>query len=1218
MDEVYKELEDLRSDMETLKEEYRVKCQLSESLRRAHDEQLDRLQEAKAKMEKQEREIDTKAAEICLVKKTYEDLKSIVAEKESALKSLGLANENLRTSFREKMRNLEGENKELVSALDLAHAKREEQERMICSYREEIEGLKSLLSVSQRRYSDAEQRAQAPREVVRRRDEMLLKLEEEKGEVEDQLKWKIEQFRHLEEAHSKLQDEFRAAQREWGSERSNLLDEIRTLQMNLDSQTRVLEDLRSQLNMCNQALAHEESRRKLLEVQMSESKSLYDNVVSEYEEARSTIEALTTRRDEEIASLRNALAIKATDLKEMEYTRYQIEQENEELRESLKEHQEAQIDGVGASASLKTLRRKFKALEQAHRGCSEKLKAREAELKAQIEKLGMNLDECLSQLSSRDKQLQELQSELKGSHSLLMQQKLENEEISVVLMVLKSKFLESCSNIEPLKLEAEQHTAKVEERIALMTKQLRQKNIALMQAQAKAIQEHEMLDSSRSRIEYLESIEWKYAMVLKELDTYKGMLEESCRNFDRLKEQASQKENNLQEDLRKASNVLEQANYALAEKTSELNKVAFELEQQKLVAERMEKIKSDLETELNKYQDERQAATRELEVALLAKLHAEKSLMEEKENFRQITEERDKIVEELRQCIVCMEEDNARRASQNECKLQEELRKASNALEQANCTLAEKTSDLNKVEFELEQQKLVMKQMEKIKSDLEAQLNKYRDERQAGTRELEVVLLAMMQAEKSLMEEKEKFCQITEERDKIIEELQQHIVCMEEDNVRRASQKESNLQEDLRKASNALDQANYALAEKTSELNKVEFELEQQKLVMERMEKIKSDFETQLYKCHDERQAATRELEVACLAKIQAEKSLMEEKENFRQITEETDKIIEKLRRHIICMEEDNARRESEVATLVKLEAEKITEKHEKKFLEFAEDVNRRLKGIETKFDLLGQNYVLRESEILMTLGQEKAKWFKVMKEKENIIAGVQKHVLSLERNITQFVEAAAASKLAGKQLEICKLYEALQKFAADYLLDEQEIQFKNMWIAELETEISTLQLKLKVEEKLSFDSQKCVERLKAEVATEKLEKEKEQILVLNELKTTQNNKRTLEDQLGQCKANIKALHDIIAQFTSERGKLVGQVMGFNEMIGMIFHMDEDLTRTWDRVMQKAGNEDSVKTSDRKDLFTSSKLDGRNNISPSRNKAGQVTDRRSPLKEYNC
>ena len=58
------------------------------------------------------------------------------------------------------------------------------------------------------------------------------------------------------------------------------------------------------------------------------------------------------------------------------------------------------------------------------------------------------------------------------------------------------------------------------------------------------------------------------------------MLEESCRNFDRLNEQASQKENNLQEDLRKASNVLEQANYALAEKTSELNKVEFELEQQ--------------------------------------------------------------------------------------------------------------------------------------------------------------------------------------------------------------------------------------------------------------------------------------------------------------------------------------------------------------------------------------------------------------------------------------------------------------------------------------------------------------------------------------------------------------------------------------------------------------------------------------------------------------
>ncbi|XP_019705670.2 uncharacterized protein At4g38062 [Elaeis guineensis] len=1217
MEEVYKELEDLRSEMETLKEEYRLKCQLSENLRRAHDEQVDRLQEAKAKIEKQEREIDSKAEEICSVKQICENLKSSFAEKETALKSLDLANENLRTSFRENMRNLEGENKELALALDEANAKREEQERMMCSYLEEIEGLKSLLSVSQRRCSDAEHRAQAPREV-RRRDEMLLQLEEEKGEVENQLKWKIEQFRHLEEAHSKLQDEFWAAKREWGSERSNLLDEIHTLQMNLDSQTRVVEDLRSQLNMCNQALAHEESRRKLLEVQMSESKALHDNVVLEYEEARSTIEALTTRRDEEIASLRNALSIKATALKEMEYTRYQIEQENEELRESLKEHQEAQINGVGAAASLKTLRQKFKALEQAHRGCSEKLKARAIELKTQMEKLGMNLDECLSQLSSRDKQLQELQIELEGSHSLLMQQKLENEEMSVVLMVVKSKFLQSCSKIETLKHEAEHHGAKVEERIALMTKQLEKKDIALIQAQAKAMQEHEMVDSLQSRTEYLESIEQKHALVLKELDTYKGMLEESCRNFDRLNEQASQKENNLQEDLRKASNVLEQANYALAEKTSELNKVEFELEQWKLVVERMEMIKSDLEIQLNKYEDERQAATRELEVALLARMQAEKSLMEEKENFHQIAEERDKIVEELRQCIVCMEEDNARRASQKESKLQEDLRKASNALEQANYALAEKTSQLNKVEFELEQQKLVTKQMEKIKSDLEAQLNKYHDERQAATRESEVALLAKMQAEKSFMEEKEKFHQKTEERDNIIEELRQHIVCMEGDNARRASQKESNLQEDWRKASYALDLANYALADKTSELNKVEFELEQQKLVMEQMEKMKSDLETQLDRYHDERQAATRELEVACLAKIQAEKSLMEEKENFCHMTEERDKILEELRQHIICMEEDNARRESEVATLVKLEAEKITEKHKKKFLEFAEDVNRRLKGIETKFDLLEQNCVLRESETLMTLEQEKVKWFKVMKEKENIIAGVQKHVLSLEQNITQFVEAAAASNLADKQLEICKLYEALQKFAADYLLDELEIQFKNMWIAELETEISTLQWKLKVEEKLSLDSKKCVERLKAEIATVRLEKEKEQILVLKELKSMQSNKRTLEDQLGQCTANIKTLHDIVAHFTSEREKLVGQIMGFNEIICMIFHMDEDLSRTWDRVMQKAGNEDSMKTSDREDLFSSGKLDGRNCISPSRNKAGLATDRRSPWKEYNC
>jgi len=89
---------------------------------------------------------------------------------------------------------------------------------------------------------------------------MLVKLEEEKAAVEGKLKWKAEQFRHLEEALKKVQDDFRAAKKEWGSDRSTLVNRIGTLEADLDSKTRVAEDFRSRLDMCSQALAHEEGQ----------------------------------------------------------------------------------------------------------------------------------------------------------------------------------------------------------------------------------------------------------------------------------------------------------------------------------------------------------------------------------------------------------------------------------------------------------------------------------------------------------------------------------------------------------------------------------------------------------------------------------------------------------------------------------------------------------------------------------------------------------------------------------------------------------------------------------------------------------------------------------------------------------------------------------------------------------------------------------------------
>ncbi|WOK99336.1 hypothetical protein Cni_G08048 [Canna indica] len=642
MEELCKQLDDLTSEMKVLKEEYQDKVVLSESLRRAHEEQLARIQEANVQIEKQTKKIDAKVEEISMYKKKYEDLESRFAEKESALKHLDLINDNLKISTRKKLMDLEEKNRELILTLDEANTKLEDQEKTICSYKEEIEGLKGLLVASQKRCFDAELRARAPIEVTRR-EEVLLKLEEEKTDTENQLKWKIEQFNHLEEAHRKLQKDFQVAKKEWALERSNLVDEIGTLQMKLDSQAVLIEDLTSEVKMCNEALAYEESRRKLLEVKISESKTLYDKIFSDYEEARLTIEAITAKRDEEIASLRISMASKSTLVKEMEFRSTQLEQENKELKTSLREFQNAQVNGADTTSATKNLRNKIKNLEHAHRSCSEKLKAKEAEFGTQIAKLEKDLDNCFCELISKDKQILDLQLELEACQSSLMLQKLDNEEMTTVLMLVKSKFYESSSVIENLQLKMAQHNAKVAEKTEVLMEQLEWKKFTVIQAQVETLREHDTGE-----------------LLKKELEICRGKIDELYLNIDCIKHQASEKETAIQDSLQRTLADLERANHALAEKTSELNEMKFELQQRSFVLEKMEKAKFLTETELNNYRDESKTIRKRLDAAVAGKMETEKELRQVREYFCKLNSEKDKIIEELQQKVSFLEEDNER------------------------------------------------------------------------------------------------------------------------------------------------------------------------------------------------------------------------------------------------------------------------------------------------------------------------------------------------------------------------------------------------------------------------------------------------------------------------------------------------------------------------------------------------------------------------------
>ncbi|XP_050261490.1 uncharacterized protein At4g38062-like [Quercus robur] len=726
MEDVYKELDEVKAEIEKLKAEYRIKTELSESLKRAHNEQLLKHQEAKLQIEKQTQELNAKSEEISELRKINEDLTSSLHEKELSFRHLSSVNEKFRADCGQKLQKLEGENRELVLALDETTARKKELELNVCDSHKEIEGLKRLLLVTERKCFEAEQMAQKPKEL-RQRDVVIVKLEEENRDVQDQLKWKNEQFKHLEEAHKRLQDQFQLSKEEWEREKSALLEEISSLQTNLDSQTRILEGLQTRLDMCNQALAHEESRRKFLEVQVSEFKIRFENVFAQSEEETSKVLNLTVQRDEEIARLRNALGSKETLTKEMEFKIAHLEQENQDLGESLKELREAQIKNAGAT-SLTKLRNKLKGLEQVHSNCSNNLKAKESEWSFQMEKMKSDIDSYKSGLKDKVKQIKELQMDLENSHSTI---EVLSEEISIVCTILKSEISEAYSKILDAKAEMELHDKEKEGKISHLIEQLK-----VNKSHLDLGQENKELASLRKRVESLECMQ---ASKDDELQRYKQMLEESSECQLQLKKQVLQMESALENEKRGAFEALEKANLELAEKICEASQLQYEVQ----------KWKSDSES-LKACLNKKQETCKQLETSLITQAKLEQMLKDEKENLLYIAKEQEKRIEGQQQQIVSLEA------------------KIVAKTEELEASLKDKDSIL-----------LIAEEKEICIENLQKDLIFLKQE--SKRREAEASVLGRLAAEKAFEEEKEKFLQLMNEKDQGINDLQVLAVSLEQD-----------------------------------------------------------------------------------------------------------------------------------------------------------------------------------------------------------------------------------------------------------------------------------------------------------------------------------------------------------------------------------------------------------------------------------------------------
>lgn len=638
MDKVYEELDEAKAEIEKLKAELRAKTASLENLKRSLNEQVNQTREAKLKAEKLDQELLQKDGEIAEARNSFEDLKGNLKEQESIIKHLSAANDKLRVNCDEKFRKWEDEKRGLVLALEESNEKAENQEQQVYQCRQEIERLKGGLSVSKKKFLEAKENLK-PSKELRERDGMFLKLEEENRKVGEQLKWKKEQFKHLEEAHEKLRDQFRSSKKEWEMEKSTLLDEISSMEVKLDSQIRISGDLQHQLQTCHQALAHVESQKKRLEVEVSDFKTQLHNADSEYQDARLQLDCLNSHRDKDIADLRYSLKTKEACNKEAKYRIEKLEQENQELRMSLKELQEAQIQEAGASYSQSKLRSKLRNLEQTHKECASTFKAKEAEWNSQIEQLTGDLNRCQSELEARIAAVEELQMELERSHSLTIEMKLLNEEMSVMLLVLKQ-------GISEAQLKLANHKER-ERKVFQLMKQLEMKDAALVSAQKDINEERERAACWMRQVEsYGSSKEELQQSLQNELDKHKGMLEESTMCQQVLKEKVLQMECDLKEQLDEVHEALDIAIIELDERVCERNEMEFELQIWKSVVER---LKNDLE--------ENHLMRKELETSLLAQVDVGESLKQEKDSLVYKLEEKERRIEYLQRNVVLLEQE---------------------------------------------------------------------------------------------------------------------------------------------------------------------------------------------------------------------------------------------------------------------------------------------------------------------------------------------------------------------------------------------------------------------------------------------------------------------------------------------------------------------------------------------------------------------------------
>ncbi|XP_022752043.1 uncharacterized protein At4g38062-like [Durio zibethinus] len=1177
MQKVYEELDEVKVENEKLRADFKSKAALCEHLKEVQNEQVRKIQEASLRIEKQAQELLVKEEEISLVKQANEDLNASLNEKESIIKHLNAANDKLRDERDEENQKWKQENRRLVWALYEANDKNIVQEQKINVLKAEIEGLKALLSVSQKKCSEAEKNAKSPKEK-RERDDLLVKAEEDRRKVEDQLKWKKEQFKHLEEAHDKLRNQFKVRKKEYEQEKFTLLDEISSLQTRLDSQIRITGDLQNRLQMCNQALAHEETRRKYLEVENSEFKARFENIFAECQNAKSQLECLNSQRDNEVATLRHLLGTKESFYKEMEYRSGKLAQENQELMTSLKELQEARIQEAGSSSSLSKLKNKLKSVEQMYKECSANLRAKEAEWNSQREEMTRKLNDYSSQLESKDVTLKVLEMELEGYRSSAVQLKLQNEEISVMLLLLKSGMSEAQLKLANVEAELGLHEKERVENLSILREQLEMKNTSLANDRRDIAEERERTAILSRRVDTLGQLEDKHQLTQKELNRCKEMLDESSRYRLRLKEQALQVDNDSKEKIREVCDALDVANSEVVKEREKAASLLRRVESLDLIAGQRLQMQEELERYKERIEEASRYQTHFEEKALQMEGDSRKKLGEVCDALdtakSELTEERERTASLMKRV------ESLDHTEEQWLQTEEELERYKEMLKEAS-----------RSQRQLEEQAVHMKnefgeKLRKVCDALETVKLELTEERERTASLMKRIESSGHLEEQWALKQKDldRYKQMYEKSSRCQLQLEEQISQIESDSKRK-----------LTEVCNALEKANSELVEKICEGHEIEFELWIWKSIAER---LKVDLE--------ESQELRKELETSLLAQVQAGETMKQEKDDLVRITQEKEGRIINLQQRIVSLEVELKTRELEAVSSA-----------EESILQIIREQDKILEDLQKEICLLEEESLRRELEgaAFAHIGterkfeHEKDNLLQLVKEKDHRIDGLVQVVRSMEEDFNGTLNSFS-SELAEKQAQINLVHEAWEKIAGAEMLAKLEIEEKKLMIVELENDIHNVQEKLFSQDKSLSDSKQLALTVEAELEAKHMEMKN----LTDQMEARLRISEVLVDEL---KSEQKNLLDDMMKLSTEREILFGFIGGLGDRINEFSTEDAQLLGFLGRIVQSFDNNpsDFIGSDENFDSLKENK----NSLlpSPAAKKPDLVIEERSPFRQLN-